>query len=194
MRGFLFAALLWLAACSPSSTEWHATDIQGVMPDLAFALRDGDGKAVDAGRFAGKINILFFGYTHCPDVCPMTLGKLTFALRSFDPALRQHFNVLFVSVDPARDTPPVLKKYCAAFGPRFHCLTGTLDQLKALTRRYRVTFGYGKKDANGDYAVSHSSAMYIFDPDGHVRLLAKGDESPQDMAEDLKRLWEMLGE
>ena len=180
--------ILLSSACGRPSTVWHATDISGIMPPLSFTLTNSDNKIVTASSFQGKINILFFGYTHCPDVCPMTLGKLAMALRHFPPTQRKQFNVLFVSVDPTRDTPAVRKHYCAAFGPEFHGLSGTQEQLKALSRRYRVTYGYGKKDSAGDYVVSHSSAMYIFNPSGEASLLVKGTQTYQALSEDLAQL------
>ena len=97
---------------------------------------------------------------------------------------------LLVSIT-SRDTADVRKTYCAAFGPEFDCLSGSMDELKKLNRRYRVTFGYGKKDADGDYVVSHSSAMYIFDETAKARLLVKGTESIAELSDDLQQLLEM---
>jgi len=180
--------LFTLTACSQETQHWHATRIEGIMPDLAFSLTDQDNNNVTEKNYQGKINILFFGYTNCPDVCPYTLGKLAAVLHQLPATKQQQVNVLFVSVDPSRDTPTIRKQYCAAFSPEFYGLSGTQAQLKKLNRRYRVTFGYGKPDATGNYVVYHSSAMYIFDRKNHARLLAKGTEKITELAEDLGKL------
>ncbi|HED18256.1 MAG TPA: SCO family protein, partial [Gammaproteobacteria bacterium] len=96
--------------------------------------------------------------------------------------------ILFVSVDPARDTVDVLQAYEQAFGPRVTALSGTQEQLRTLTKRYRVSYGFGKPDANGQYEVSHSSAVFIFDHDGAARLLATGADSAGKISIDMKRL------
>ncbi len=106
--------------------------------------------------------LLYFGYTHCPDVCPTTLSLLSHAVTALGTDAGQ-VRILFVSVDPARDTLAQLKTYAAAFGPEVVGLRGSEAELKALTKRYRVSYGYGKPDARGDYEVSHSSAVYVFD-------------------------------
>ena len=187
-RGWLLLLVIWITACSQSQHTRHATDITQIMPDLTFSLEDDDGKPVTADSYRGKIRLLFFGYTHCPDVCPLTLGKLSAVLHGMTPEQRNRLAVLFVSVDPARDTAAVRKRYCAAFGPEFRGLSGSLEQIRKLTRRYRATFGYGEKDANGQYEVSHSSAIYVFDSQGHARLLVRGDASVKEIGEDLRQL------
>ncbi len=183
-----------LFACNQQAEKWHATNIADLMPDLAFSLTDQNNIPVTADNYHGKITILFFGYTNCPDVCPLTLGKLSAVLHGFPKNKRKHFQVLFVSVDPARDNAAVRKQYCAAFGPEFYGLSGTMTELRNLNRRYRVTFGYGKPDKKGHYIVSHSSAIYIFDTRGKIRLLARGTESNQALAEDLQQLLKNRGQ
>jgi protein SCO1/2 len=96
--------------------------------------------------------------------------------------------ILFVSVDPARDTLAALNKYAAVFGPQVVGLRGTQDELRALTKRYRVSYGYGKPDAKGNYEVSHSSAVYVFDRQGEVRLLAGASDTASAITDDLRRL------
>lgn len=177
-----------LAACSGDDAKWHTTDIGGLMPPLQFNLIDGDGQPVTADAYHGKVTLLFFGYTHCPDVCPLTLSHLAAAIQDMDKAARKQVQVLFVSVDPQRDTPQLLQQYAGAFGPQFIGLTGTQTQLQAVTKRYRSTYGYGKPDASGNYEVSHSSAVYVFDPAGKVQLLLRDDDKPDAVAQDLDRL------
>lgn len=176
------------AGCGHSGPPWALKDISGLMPDLAFTLTDTQtGQPVHAAAFGGKVVLLYFGYTHCPDVCPTTLSRLSLAVGGLG-AKADQARILFVSVDPKRDTTAALKTYAAAFGPEVVGLRGSADALSALTKRYRVTYGYGKPDANGDYEVSHSSAVYIFDRQGHVRLLARPTDSARAIMKDLKRL------
>lgn len=179
---------LLLAGCSARDRGWRTTDISGIMPPLKFTLTDSKtGGVVNAHDFRGKVVLLYFGYTHCPDVCPTTLADLAAALRELGARARD-VRVLFVSVDPARDSAAVLKEYAAAFGPEVIGLRGDSEELHRLTRRYRVTYGYGRPDAHGDYEVSHSSAVYVFDTRGEVRLLARPTDRPADLAHDLGRL------
>lgn len=185
----LFAVVLTLCACgqSQSAKPWGLTNITGHMPDLEFTLTDDTGREVTQKAYLGKLTLLYFGYTHCPDVCPTTLAELRSAILKLGPEADQ-VRVLFVSVDPARDTPPVLKSYVNAFGPWFVGLTGSQAELQALTKRYRVAYRLGKRDAQGDYTVYHSSAVFIFDKQGKVRLLAGSNANAAVIATDLKRL------
>lgn len=180
-------AVLLSIGCS-REIDWHTKDISGLMPELAFTLTSEQGETVTAEQYRGKVNLLFFGYTHCPDVCPITLGRLRAALDQLDPEQRRQVEILFVSVDPQRDDPAQLREYTDAFGADFIGLTGSPEQLDKLTRRYRVTYGYGEPDANGDYPVSHSSAVFAFDKQGEVRLLIRDDDDPQAVAADLAQL------
>jgi protein SCO1 len=181
--------ILGITGCGRSSASkpWHLLNITGHMPPLQFTLTRDDGQTVTQKDYLGKPVILYFGYTHCPDVCPTTLADLATTLRELGVAADQ-VRVLFVSVDPARDTPKVLKSYANAFGPWFVGLTGSQEQLTALTKRYRVAYRLGKPDAGGNYAVFHSSAVFIFDRQGNARLLTSLSDKPDVIASDLKRL------
>lgn len=186
--GLVLVAVMLLAGCGrPPAKPWGLTDIRGHMPDLKFTLTRDDGQVVSQSAFTGKLTLLYFGYTHCPDVCPTTLADLGAAIRTLGPQADQ-VRVLFVSVDPARDSPAILKSYVNAFGPWFVGLTGNQSQLQALTKRYRVAYRLGKPDAQGNYSVYHSSAVFIFDKQGKVRLLADMDDKRDLIAADLKRL------
>lgn len=197
-RRFTTVALMLLlcfavAGCS-SEQSWRTTNITGVMPPLQFTLINENGKVVSASKYVGngKVNIVFFGYTYCPDVCPTTLARLSGVVKRLPETVAKDIQILFVSVDPARDTPERLAQYTSAFGSRFIGLTGTQKQLRTLTKRYAVTYSYGEKDASGNYPVSHSSAVFVFDREGDVRLLmsAYGPDydSIEAMAADLKQL------
>ncbi len=182
----LFAVLL--VGCGESRVDFHGKDITGVMEDLSFTLTDENGDTVDASIVDNKAVVLFFGYTHCPDYCPMTLTLLAQAMNTLSEQEREQLRVLFVSVDPERDTPALLKEYTAYFGPEVIGLTGNKDQLDDVTKRYRTAYGYGDKDEQGNYEVSHGLAMYGFDKSGQVRLLMRNDQPVEQVAEDLKTL------
>lgn len=194
MRRVLLVTLISVAAlafgaCERSAPEptFHARDITGVMPALQFTLTDGSGAEVTAAAYRGKTVLVFFGYTHCPDVCPTTLGHLSQVLKRLGPEA-DAVRVLFVSVDPQRDTPKLLKNYAAAFAPQVVGLTGTDAQLTDVVKRYRVAYRHDKPDARGDYAVYHSSAIFIFDAEGNARLLATGTETVPELTQDLRAL------
>lgn len=182
------ATLLVLAGCSQSAS-YSAHDISGLMPDLEFQLTNENGQPVTAADYAGApLTLLFFGYTNCPDVCPMTLSRISSALAGLDADVRDQIKVLFVSVDPKRDTPQRLKKYTAHFGPQFIGLTGSQDQLTAFTKAMRVTYGYGETNDSGFYLVSHSAAVFVFDDQQQVRLLMNQQEKVAKITADLKTL------
>jgi protein SCO1/2 len=172
------AAALALAACN-GDPKWHSIDMTGTLPPLAFTMtRAADGKEVTAADYRGEIVLLYFGYTFCPDVCPTTLLNLAHILKNLGPEAKR-VRVLFVTVDPNRDTPKLLQQYVASFSPRIDGLRGTPDQLATLAKRYRVV--YSVTPAHGDvpYAVTHSSAVYVFDGSGKLRLLISGLSTSQ---------------
>ena len=159
------------------------TDISGAMPELDFRMtRASDGAAVTGKDYRGKVVALYFGYTNCPDVCPATLANLAdMAGRVKNPDLR----ILFVSVDPARDTGERLSKYAAAFSPQIEGLRGSDNQLAELARRYRVAYSV---DSAPPYAVMHSNAVFFFDRAGKARLVTTDTGNPAAMAEDVQKL------
>ncbi len=187
----MVALLLTLAACD-TGPAWHETNISGAMPPLAFTMtRAEDGKTVGAEDYRGKIVLLYFGYTFCPDVCPTTLSNIAHILRRLGPGA-QDVRVLFVTVDPKRDTLPVLRQYARAFGPQVDALRGDAAQLAALAKRYRVAYSVRPKTPAHEYEVSHGSAVYVFDRSGRIRLLlsslASGTPEIKGTASDLTRL------
>jgi len=186
-RGLILAAALALAACGSREAGFHAKDVSGLLPDLEFHMTAAGGGAVSAADYRGKVVLLFFGYTNCPDVCPTTLAKLA-AARA---AMREHrdaVQVLFVTVDPARDTLARLARYVPAFGPGMTGLRGDDEALEALVRRYRVAYSRDKPDAHGEYAVSHSGGVFVFDGAGRARLLVRPEDAAPEIAADLERL------
>jgi protein SCO1/2 len=167
------AATALLAACGAAPT-WHSIDLSGTLQDLRFTMtRASDGKEVTAADYRGKIVLLYFGYTFCPDVCPTTLLNITEIMKNLGP-LADKVRVLFVTVDPNRDTPKVLQQYVSAFAPQTVGLRGTPDQLAAIAKRYRVVYSVTPAKGDQSYQVTHSSAVYVFDGAGKVRLLISG--------------------
>ena len=176
----LFLALL-LTGCGKSF--FHMTDISGAMPKLDFHMtRASDGAAVTGKNYQGKVVALYFGYTNCPDVCPATLANLNDMIgRVKSPDVR----VLFVSVDPARDSADRLKTYAAAFSPQIEGLRGSDNALADLARTYRVAYSV---DPKPPYTVMHSNAVFFFDRTGKARLVTTDTSNPAAMAEDVERL------
>ncbi|MGA9343378.1 MAG: SCO family protein [Rhodanobacteraceae bacterium] len=187
----LIALLVVLLAGCARQPKFELNNVQGHLPDLAFELTSDEGKSVDAADFKGKVALLYFGYTHCPDVCPLTLTHLHVVMQKLGAAAKDA-RILFVSVDPARDTPAVLHAYAHAFDPHIVGLTGEASTIEALAKRYRAVFNReSPKVSGGNYEVIHSSAIYIFDRAGHARLIATPIDSLDAMTHDLKML---LGE
>jgi protein SCO1/2 len=177
----LFFAMLALLGCSKPAS--HMTDISGAMPRLDFRMT-ANGKPVGGADFKGKVVALYFGYTHCPDVCPATLANLTDVMaRVASPDVR----VLFVTVDPDRDTDAVLADYAKAFAPQVVGLRGTANQLADLARSYRVAYTV---KPGPPYEVMHSNAVFFFDRDGRARLVTTDTSDTAAMAADVKRLLE----
>ena len=173
-----------LAGCG-GGKPWHATDITGSMPALDFAMtRASDGAEVTAADYRGRVTILYFGYTHCPDICPATLANLSDMLNRLGPDAGK-VRVLFVTVDPNRDTPAVLKQYAAAFAPQVEGLRGSDNALADLARRYRIAYSVKTQPT---YEVMHSSAVFFFDATGRARLVTLSTDNTAGLAEDVKRL------
>ena len=174
---FTAAVLLVLAltAGAPSPARaWNSTDMTGALPALSFTMtRASDGKTVTAADFKGKIVLLYFGYTFCPDVCPTTLMNITDMLKSMGKAA-DDVRVLFVTVDPNRDTLPVLKQYTESFAPQVVGLRGTRDQLETLAKRYRVAYSVTPASNGHAYEVTHGAAVYVFNRAGDIKLLFSG--------------------
>ncbi len=153
-----------------------------------FRLENGDGKPVTDRDFRGKYLLVYFGYTYCPDVCPTTLNEVASALQTLGGKAAD-LQPLFVSVDPQRDTPTVMKQYTAAFDPRIMGLTGTPDEIKQAAHEYRVYYAIHRTGpAPGDYTVDHSSILYLMGPDGKFIAPIRADEPGPAMAADIAKL------
>lgn len=180
--------VLILAGCAGDEKSWHGKDISGLMPELEFQLKGTNGETVTPADSQGTIRLLYFGFTSCPDVCPTTLTDLRRSVGQLPEQYQDDVTTLFVSVDPRRDNPERLANYVNFFGDRIVGLTAEESALRKLAKRYRTTFGYDDPDNSGNYNVSHSSAVYVFDRDGNARLLLRPGLSPEQISEDLAQL------
>ncbi|HQT31873.1 MAG TPA: SCO family protein [Thiobacillus sp.] len=190
MKVFIALVLaLVLAACKPApeTPVFQATDITGAAFARDFKLTDHNGQTRTLASFKGKIVAIFFGYTHCPDVCPTTLSDFAAALKQLGPQADQ-VQVLFVTVDPQRDKPALLKQYVPAFDPRFLGMTADEANLKALAKEYKVVYQKTSVKGADNYSIDHSAGTYVYDAEGRLRLLIPYGSSPDLIAQDLKTL------
>jgi protein SCO1/2 len=152
-----------------------------------FTLQDGNGKLVTDRDFRGKYMLVYFGYTFCPDVCPTTLNEVANALEHLGPKAAK-LQPVFITVDPKRDTPAVVRQYAAAFTPRLIGLTGTPEQIAQVAQEYRVYYAEHRTGPGpNDYSMDHSSILYLMGPDGKFVAPIRADESGSQMADDLAR-------
>jgi protein SCO1 len=180
-------AALALAACQPAKPSFKAVDITGADYARGFALPDVAGQQRTLADFKGKVVVVFFGYTQCPDVCPTTMAELAEVKRALgaDGAKVQG---VFITIDPERDTPELLKAYVGNFGPDFVALRGSPEQLKALAKDFKVFYAKVPGKAEGSYTMDHTAGSYIFDAQGRVRLFARYGTGAKALADDLKLL------
>ena len=191
--GLMVGALLLLplTGCLPGqggAGDRAVRDITGLMPELRLTMTDHRGRPVTAEDFRGRVTLLYFGYTHCPDVCPTTLARVRRALGRLEAS--GEVRVLFVTVDPARDTRAALERYVGAFGAPFVGLRGTPAQLRDLARRYRVAYSRAEPGPDGAYPVTHSNAVFVFDRQGDARRVALPGADADDLARALRPLLE----
>ncbi len=153
-----------------------------------FTLADGSGKPVTDRDFRGKYMLVYFGYTFCPDVCPTTLNAVADAMDKLGPASTR-IRPVFITVDPKRDTPPVVKQYAAAFGPSITGLTGTSEEIARVAKEYRVYYAEHRTGPGpNDYSMDHSSVLYLMNPDGAFVAPVRADQSGDEIAANLKKL------
>ena len=176
------------SACSPGKPQFRGIDITGAEYARDFQLTDFDGKPRALADFKGKVVALFFGYTQCPDVCPTTMSELLQVKQKLG-ADGDKLQVLFVSVDPERDTPEVLKAYMGGFDPSFLGLyAGSPEQLATLAREFKVYFKKVDGKTPESYTVDHTAACYLYDPQGRLRLYSRYGTPVDAVAEDVKLL------
>ena len=181
----LAAALL--AACDRGSPSFKGSDVTGSSFGRDFALTDADGNKRTLADYRGKAVVLFFGFTQCPDVCPTTLAALAETMKALGPDA-DRVQVLFVTVDPDRDTAELLKAYVPAFDKRFVGLRGDAAQLEAVAKEFKVIYQKVPGATPTTYTVDHSAGTYLFDPQGRLRVYLGHGQPPEAFAHDLKQL------
>ncbi|MCU0803840.1 MAG: SCO family protein [Burkholderiales bacterium] len=175
------------AACSPSAPSFKATDITGAEYAKAFQLTDHTGRARTLADFNGKAVVVFFGFTHCPDVCPTTLAGMRAVMDMLGEDAKR-VQVLFVTVDPERDTKELLAQYVPSFHPSFVGLFGDADTTARVAKEFKVFYQKVPGTTPGSYTMDHSAGSYVYDPQGRLRLYVRHGASPDDIAADLKLL------
>ena len=180
-------AAVTLAACSESKPQYKGIDLTGADYARDFQLTDHNGQPRTLKDFRGKLVVMFFGYTQCPDVCPTSMTELAEAKRLLGPA-GDKVQGLFVTVDPERDTPEVLKAYMANFDPTFLALRGTPEQLAEMAREYKVYFKKAEGKTPTSYTMDHSAASYVYDAQGRLRLYTRYGSGAPALASDLRLL------
>ena len=186
-RRLALCALALVAACSPEKPAFKAIDITGAEYARELALPDATGKPRSLADFKGKVTVVFFGYTQCPDVCPTTLAEIA-EVRQKLGADGAKVQPIFVTVDPERDTPEVLAAYVKNFGSDFVALRGTLDQTQAAAKQFKVFFAKAPGKTAGSYTMDHTAGSFVFDPQGRIRLFIRHGGGAEAMAGDIKLL------
>lgn len=186
-RTLALLVALVLAACSSPSAP---PPLEGATMGGAFTLTDQNGRRVSDRDFAGKYRLVYFGYTFCPDVCPVDMQVIGAGLRRFeteDADRAARVQPIFITVDPARDTPPVLRQFVAAFHPRMIGLTGSEAEIAQAARTFRVYYERGEASPGGGYMVNHTRMAVLYGPEGQPIAMIPHDRGPEGVATELGR-------
>lgn len=186
-RCFLACSALFFAGCSPRPPAFRATDITGAGFGQRLDLTDHDGRPRSLADFRDKAVVLFFGYTACPDVCPTTLARFAEVMKQLGNE-SERVQVLFVTLDPERDSPQRLKEFVPWFHPGFIGLTGSREQIDAAAKEFRIYSSRKEVGSGLGYVLDHSAGSYVFDPAGRLRLYVRDTAIPEDIAADLRAL------
>jgi protein SCO1/2 len=176
-----------LLACTAGGPQFKASDITGSSFGRDFELRDPQGSTRRLADFRGKAVVVFFGYTQCPDVCPTTLASLAEAMKQLGPDA-DRVQVLFITVDPERDTPALLAQYVPAFDPRFLGLYGDAEATARTAKEFKIIYQKVPGSSAGTYTMDHSAGTYVFDPQGRLRLYVANGQGADVFAHDLREL------
>ncbi|MGC2165209.1 MAG: SCO family protein [Gallionella sp.] len=187
LRSAILTLVVLLSACGEPTlpSPFHSSDVSSAFVDADFKLTDPRGKERTLGDFRGKVVAMFFGYAHCPDLCPTTMADLAQSMKMLGKDA-ERVQVLFVTVDPDRDTPQLLESYVAAFDPRFLALSGDKRATAQAAGAFQVK--YQKQQTASGYSVDHSVGVYLVDPSGRVRLRTPYGESSAWIADDIRLL------
>ena len=181
------ASLTLCLACSPEKPSFNAIDLTGADYAQGFELKDHNGQLRTMADFKGKVVVVFFGYTQCPDFCPTTLTEWVQVKKSLGEQ-GDRLQAVFITVDPERDTPEMLKAYMGNFDPTFLALVPSLDALPALAKSFKVYYKKVPGPTPTSYTMDHQAGTYIYDTEGRVRLYARYGLGPQAMAQDIAKL------
>ena len=183
----LVAVLASLTGCNPAQTSFKSTDITGAEFGKDFMLTDHHGQKRSLGDFRGKVVVIFFGFTHCPDVCPTTLAELASALKKLGSE-SEKVQVLLVTIDPERDTPALLAQYVTGFNPTFLALRGNADETARVAKEFKVIYQKVSGQKAQNYSMDHSAGSFIFDRDGRLRLYVGYGRGADVFAHDISAL------
>lgn len=182
----LLSSLFGLAGCTDQPAAFRGSDISGTKLGQQWKLTDMNGQARDQSSFVGKVQLVFFGFAQCPDVCPTSLSELSEAMKLLGPDA-DRVQVLLVTVDPERDTPDLLRQYLSAFDPRFLGLTGTPEQVRQAASSFKAFYSKVPRPG-GDYTMDHSASFYLLDRNGDARVLLSNNAGAAAIAHDIKAL------
>ncbi len=180
-------ALLMLAACSPPTAKFNNTDLTGLDYTAEFRLKDHQGKDRTLADFRGKLVVMFFGYTQCPDVCPTTMAEMSAVMQKLG-AQSDQVQVLFVTLDPQRDTQALLNAYVPAFDSRFLGLYGNAGEIDKLAKGLKVFYQKVPGKTPDSYTLDHTAGSYVFDQQGRIRLFLRHAQGPEPIVQDLQTL------
>lgn len=182
------SALVFLSSCnSKVEPEFLSTDITNASFGRDFKLSDHNGDIRSLADFKGKVIVLFFGYTNCPDICPSIMGKLAGTIKKLGKD-SSHVQVLFISVDPDHDTPALLKQYVSTFNPTFLGLSGDLQTTRSIAKEFKISFQKQTETTQDSYIMDHSTGVYIFDPKGKLRLYVNSGTNIDMISHDILEL------
>ena len=176
-----------LSACSPEKPQFKSIDLTGADYAQGFSLADHNGRQRTLKEFAGKVVVVFFGFTQCPDVCPASMAELAQVRQLLGPD-GDKLQAIFITVDPERDTPELLKAYMGNFDPSFLALRPTMEQLPQVARDFKVYYKKVDGKTPGSYSMDHSAGSYIFDAKGRIRLYNRYGAGPDVLASDIRLL------
>lgn len=185
----LALSLTILPACQPTNevNQFVATDISGADFEQNMLLTDHTGQKRSLADFEGKAVVMFFGYTHCPDVCPTTMAELKQTMKLLGDQA-DAVQVLFVTLDPERDTQSVLAEFVPSFDSRFVGLTGSAEEIAATARMFKIFSSKVETEGHSGYTIDHSAGLYVYDKAGHIRLYVEYGQKPADLANDIRQL------
>ncbi|MGB8249636.1 MAG: SCO family protein [Azonexus sp.] len=187
-RNFLLAVLCLLAvACNRVPVEFRNTDLTGATFARQFTLSDHNAQIRTLDDFKGKVVVIFFGYASCPDICPSTLSRLAAVMKALGPE-SERVQVLFVTVDPDRDTADRLRDFVPWFHPSFLGLRGNAQETKAVSEEFRIFSARREVGSQLGYVLDHSSGAYVYDPAGRIRLYVKDTASVEEIVADIRLL------